>query len=49
MTKDKIDALLKALDRLGLGVNDGKLDSSREPQLTQNHEVLVSVIAALFV
>lgn len=46
MTGDKIDALLKALDRLTPLVDDG--DAVREPQPTRIDAVLVSVIAALF-
>ena len=41
MTKDKIDALLKGLDTLGLGVDGGNV--VREPRSAQNGTVPVSV------
>ena len=47
MTRDKIDALLKALDRLGLGVEDGTAVGD-EPQPTRIDAVFVSVIAVLY-
>ena len=41
MTKEQIDALLKWLDKLGEGTNDG--DAVRKLQSTQSDALLVSV------
>ena len=46
MTKEKIDALFKGLDKLGLGADDKVICQS---QSTRNDAVLVSVVLALFV
>lgn len=53
MTKEKLDALLekvdglvKGLNRLGLGTDDG--DVVREPQSAQSDAMLMSVISVLF-
>ena len=47
MTKKKFDAMLKGLERLGLGADDG--DVFHRPQPTQNDAVLMSVTSALFI
>ena len=44
MTKEQIDALLKWLDKLGAGVNDG--DAIRKLQPTRSDALLASVISA---
>ena len=43
MTKEQIDALVKSLDRLGLGTNDG--DVVRKLQSAQTDGLLMSVIS----
>ncbi|KAF9793377.1 hypothetical protein BJ322DRAFT_1216082, partial [Thelephora terrestris] len=41
VTKDQFDGLLKALDRLGLGMNDGNV--VYKPQLIRNDSLLISL------
>ena len=47
MTKEKVDALLKALDRLDLGAEDG--DATNKLQSARGDTVLMSATLDLFV
>jgi hypothetical protein len=47
VTKEQFDGLLKALDRLGLGMDDG--DAAHKPQLIRNDTLLMSAVLDFFI
>ena len=46
MTKEQMDSLLKGLDRLGLGADDG--DAVHKPQSIRSNALLMSAFPVLF-